>query len=118
MKQQSLAIRSVFEKYGRKSRRELFLNEMEQVVPWPGLEVLVRPHYGPGSSTAWTSYKRRRTGVSQRAGQGGASVRILKHVFAFDKVRYRGLAKNHRLCANFALVNLYLHRKRLAVLAQ
>ena len=41
--------------------------------------------------------------------------RILKRVFGFDKVRYRGLAKNHnRLCANFALVNLYLHRKRLA----
>jgi IS5 family transposase len=43
--------------------------------------------------------------------------RILKRVFGFDKVRYRGLAKNHhRLCANFALVNLYMHRKRLAVL--
>ncbi len=45
--------------------------------------------------------------------------RILKRVFGFDKVRYRGIAKNHnRLCANFALVNLYLHRKRLAVLGQ
>ncbi len=44
--------------------------------------------------------------------------RILKRVFNFDKVRYRGLAKNHhRLCACFALVNLYLHRKRLAGLA-
>lgn len=44
--------------------------------------------------------------------------RILKRVFGFDKVRYRGLAKNHhRLCANFALINLFLHRKRLAVLA-
>ena len=45
--------------------------------------------------------------------------RILKRIFGFgfDKVRYRGLAKNHhRLCACFALVNLYLHRKRLAVL--
>lgn len=43
--------------------------------------------------------------------------RILKRVFGFDRVRYRGLAKNHhRLCANFALINLYLHRKRLAVL--
>src|ERR1035437_7056094 len=42
--------------------------------------------------------------------------RILKRVFGFDKVRYRGIAKNHhRLCANFALVNLYLHRKRLLV---
>ena len=45
MKQQSLASPSVFEKYGRKSRRELFLDEMEQVVPWSGLEALVRPHY-------------------------------------------------------------------------
>jgi len=44
--------------------------------------------------------------------------RILKRVFGFDKVRYRGVAKNHhRLCANFALINLYLHRKRLAGLA-
>ncbi len=41
--------------------------------------------------------------------------RILKRIFGFDKVRYRGLAKNHhRLCVCFALVNLYLHRKRLA----
>jgi IS5 family transposase len=44
--------------------------------------------------------------------------RILKRVFGFDKVRYRGIAKNHnRLCANFALINLYYHRKRLAGLA-
>lgn len=43
--------------------------------------------------------------------------RILKRVFGFEKTRYRGLAKNHnRLCACFALANLYLHRKRLAPL--
>jgi IS5 family transposase len=42
--------------------------------------------------------------------------RILKRIFGFEKVRYRGLKKNHeRLCACFALVNLYLHRKRLVV---
>jgi len=42
--------------------------------------------------------------------------RILKRIFGFDKVRYRGLKKNHeRLCASFALVNLYLHRRWLAV---
>ena len=45
MKQQSLASQLVFEKYGRKSRRELFLDEMEQIVPWSALEALVRPHY-------------------------------------------------------------------------
>ncbi|MEA2261618.1 MAG: transposase, family [Acidobacteriaceae bacterium] len=45
--------------------------------------------------------------------------RILKRVFGFDKVRYRGMAKNHhRLCANFPLINLYLHRKRLAALGE
>jgi IS5 family transposase len=43
--------------------------------------------------------------------------RIVKRIFGFDKLRYRGIAKNHnRLCANFALANLYLHRRRLAVL--
>ncbi|MFZ0770646.1 MAG: IS5 family transposase [Candidatus Sulfotelmatobacter sp.] len=41
--------------------------------------------------------------------------RILKRVFGFTKVRYRGLWKNHQwICAAFALVNLYLHRNRLA----
>ena len=45
--------------------------------------------------------------------------RILKRIFGFEKVRYRGIAKNHhRLCTCFALVNLYLHRKRLLGLAQ
>ena len=40
--------------------------------------------------------------------------RILKRVFGFTKVRYRGLKKNHEwLLAAFALVNLYQHRKHL-----
>jgi IS5 family transposase len=41
--------------------------------------------------------------------------RILKRVFGFTKVRYRGIWKNHQwLCAAFALVSLYQHRNRLA----
>jgi IS5 family transposase len=41
--------------------------------------------------------------------------RILKRIFGFTKVRYRGIGKNHQwLCAAFALVNLYQHRNRLA----
>src|ERR1035437_735226 len=41
--------------------------------------------------------------------------RILKRIFGFTKVRYRGIWKNHQwLCAAFALVNLYQHRNRLA----
>jgi IS5 family transposase len=40
--------------------------------------------------------------------------RVLKRIFGFVKVRYRGLKKNHEwLCAAFALVNLYQNRKRL-----
>ncbi|HEY5340652.1 MAG TPA: transposase [Candidatus Aquilonibacter sp.] len=39
---------------------------------------------------------------------------VLKRIFGFAKVRYRGLAKNvHRLAVNFALSNLYLSRRRL-----
>jgi IS5 family transposase len=45
--------------------------------------------------------------------------RVLKRVFGFTKVRYRGLKKNHEwLCAAFALVNLHQHRKRLAKINQ
>ncbi|MHB1701767.1 MAG: hypothetical protein ACYCSN_16885 [Acidobacteriaceae bacterium] len=43
MKQQSLASQAVFGKYGRKSRREQFLDGMEQAVPWSGLQALVVP---------------------------------------------------------------------------
>jgi IS5 family transposase len=43
--------------------------------------------------------------------------RILKRVFGFTKVRYRGLKKNHEwLLVAFALVNIYQHRKRLVPL--
>jgi len=41
--------------------------------------------------------------------------RILKRVFGFNKMRSPGIAKDHyRLCANFAIVNPCLRRKRLA----
>lgn len=40
--------------------------------------------------------------------------RILKRIFKYTKVRYRGLVKNqHWHLAAFALVNVYQHRKRL-----
>jgi IS5 family transposase len=61
--------------------------------------------------------KRKNTTKSKVRAKVEHVFRILKRVFGFDRVRYRGIAKNHhRLCANFALINLYLHRKRLAVL--
>ena len=45
MKQQTLAVASGFERYGKKTRRTLFLEEMEQVVPWSELCGLVEPVY-------------------------------------------------------------------------
>ena len=45
MRQQTLASQASFEQYGRKGKRELFLDQMEQVVPWPELLALVEPHY-------------------------------------------------------------------------
>jgi IS5 family transposase len=61
--------------------------------------------------------KRKNTTKSKVRAKVEHVFRILKRVFGFDTVRYRGIAKNHnRLCACFALVNLYLHRKRLAPL--
>jgi transposase, IS5 family len=34
-----------FERYGKKTRRAEFLEEMEQVVPWKKLCALIEPHY-------------------------------------------------------------------------
>ena len=45
MEQRTFASQGSFERYGRKSRRELFLDEMELVVPWSELQGLVEPHY-------------------------------------------------------------------------
>ena len=43
--QQTLASQGSFEKHGRKSKRELFLEQLEEVVPWRELSALVVPHY-------------------------------------------------------------------------
>lgn len=43
--QRTLAAQASFEKYGRKSKREQFLDEMDEVVPWARLLALVEPYY-------------------------------------------------------------------------
>ncbi|MBC5801880.1 MAG: IS5 family transposase [Candidatus Eremiobacteraeota bacterium] len=70
-------------------------------------------------------YSARRKGLSKREleiHRNKASVRarvehvfhVLKRIFGFTKVRYRGIAKNaHRLVVSFALANLYLTRRKL-----
>ncbi len=57
MNQQTFSSQSGFDKYGRKSRRELFLDEMELVVPWSELESLIKPHYAKASRLKWHIFK-------------------------------------------------------------
>jgi transposase, IS5 family len=44
-KQRTLAMMTGFERYTKKTRRAMFLEEMEQVVPWGKLCGLIEPHY-------------------------------------------------------------------------
>ena len=44
-RQQTLAMTTGFERYTKKTRRAIFLGEMEQVVPWRELCALLEPHY-------------------------------------------------------------------------
>lgn len=48
MKQAALSMTGYFDK-GKKTRREVFLAEMERVVPWGRLLGLIEPHYPKGS---------------------------------------------------------------------
>src|SRR5450631_3140820 len=45
MKQRTLAMMNGFERYSKKTRRALFLEEMEQVVAWAKLYALIEPVY-------------------------------------------------------------------------
>ncbi|TNF91422.1 MAG: transposase, partial [Gammaproteobacteria bacterium] len=44
MRQQSLADGS-FEKYRKKTRKEVFLAEMDQIIPWQELTAVIEPFY-------------------------------------------------------------------------
>ncbi len=45
IQQRTLATMNGFERYTKKTRRAIFLGEMEQVVPWAKLCALIEPHY-------------------------------------------------------------------------
>lgn len=62
-------------------------------------------------SDGWRAINRSRSRVRAR---GEHPFLVVKHLWGFRKVRYRGLAKNTaRVFAIFALANLYLARRRL-----
>ena len=44
MRQETLADGS-FEKFRKKTRKELFLDDMEQIIPWQDLCVAIEPYY-------------------------------------------------------------------------
>ena len=97
----------------RKTRREIFLERMDSLVPWDRLEGRIRPFYPkagrgrrrqlePGSYEALE--ERRKTSI--RAKVEHPFLYVKRH-FGYAKVRYRGLAKNtQRLVLLLGLTNL------------
>jgi IS5 family transposase len=45
MRQTTLASQGSFERYGKKTRREKFLEEMDEIMSWVQLESLIEPNY-------------------------------------------------------------------------
>ena len=137
MRQQTLASQASFEKFGRKGKRELFLDHMEQVVPWPELLALVEPHYpragngrqpvglaimlrtyflqqwftlsDPGMEEAFydSPALRRFAGVDLGIAAAPDETTIL---------RFRHLLEQHELCGKMLdTVNLYLESKGIRI---
>jgi IS5 family transposase len=70
-----------------------------------------RPNRGHPLSVYHRRVNRLRSATRAR---GEHAFRVVKHLWGFTKVRYRGLAKNTaRLFTMFALANLYMVRRRL-----
>jgi hypothetical protein len=93
----------------KKTRREVFLEEMELVVPWKTLLKLIEPHY-PVAGRGRRPYPL----------DSILRVHLMQNWFALSdpamemKVRFRGLAKNTaHIVTLFALSNLWMARKRL-----
>ncbi|AKF47385.1 Transposase DDE domain protein [Pseudomonas syringae pv. syringae B301D] len=78
---------------------------MDQVVPWKGLIALIEPYYPKGK-------------IEKAKAQVRAKVehpfRVIKRQFGYEKVRFRGLAKNTaQMVTLFALSNLWMARRHL-----
>jgi IS5 family transposase len=70
-----------------------------------------RPHWTAPLSARWKQLNRIR---SRTRARGEHAFRVIKHLWGFSKVRYRGLAKNlARAQTMFALANLYQLRHEL-----
>jgi IS5 family transposase len=137
MRQQTLALQASFEKFGRKGKRELFLNRMEQVVPWPELLALVEPHYpkaGNGRQPAGLSIMLRTYFLQQWFGFSDPGMEeafydspVLRRFAGVDLgvaaapdestiLRFRHLLELHDLCGEMLVtVNKYLDSKGIRI---
>ena len=88
----------------KQTRKELFLIEMDQVVPWKGLVALIEPHYpkGEGGRPAYPLMAMLR-------------VHLMQNWFGYsDPAMEEALAKNTaQLVTLFALSNLWMVRRHL-----
>jgi transposase, IS5 family len=137
MRQQTLASQASFEKFGRKGKRELFLDQMNQVVPWSELHALVEPHYpkaGKGRQPVGLAIMLRTYFLQQwfnlsdpgmeEAFYDSPSLRRFAGVdlgmaAAPDEttiLRFRHLLEQHELCGKMLdTVNLYLDSKGIRI---
>jgi hypothetical protein len=131
--QQTLASQASFAKYGRKSKRELFLDQMNQVVPWSELLALVEPVYpkaGNGRQPVGVSIMLRTYFLQQWFGFSDPGMEeafydspLLQRFAGVDLgvaaapdettiLRFRHLLKQHDLCGEMLMtVNRYLETK-------
>ena len=135
--QQTLASQSSFEKHGRKSKRELFLDQMAQVVPWTELLALVEPHYpkaGNGRQPVGMSIMLRTYFLQQWFGLSDPGMEeafyespVLRRFAGVDLgvaaapdettiLRFRHLLEQHDLCGEMLMtVNRYLETKGIRI---
>src|SRR5271154_4027178 len=135
--QRTFASQSSFEKYGRKSKRELFLDEMDVVVPWARLLSLVEPHYpkaGKGRQPVGLSIMLRIYFVQQWFNLSDPGMEealyesaVLRRFAGVDLgvapapdettiLRFRHLLEEHDLCgAMLDAVNLHLEAKGIRI---
>ena len=137
MRQTTLASQGSFEKYGRKSKREQFLENMNAVVPWSDVERLIEPHYpkaGNGRQPVGLSVMLRVYFLQQWFNLSDPGVEealyespVLRRFAGVDLgrapapdettvLRFRHLLEEHELCGKILdTVNLYLESKGIRI---
>jgi transposase, IS5 family len=134
--QQTLASQASFAKFGRKSKRELFLDQMNQVVPWSELLALVEPLSqgrqrpaagGPGDHAADLLFAAVVQLVRPRHGRSVYESPVLQRFAGVDLgvaaapdettiLRFRHLLEQHDLCGEMLMtVNRYLETKGIRI---